>query len=257
MKERLLLLALLMLGSGPARAEQPAECRVAENLLESSFRLPRVTRAISAKHLNVLVVGAGSSQLPGSNGPGNAPNAGSNAYPARLQQALAQQLPGVEVKVTTDVKAKRTAAEMVKTLPAALSASKPALLIWQTGTVDAMLAVDPDQFSQALDKGLNIAHSAGADVVLINAQYSPRTESMIALGTYAEDMRWVALQHEVLLFDRFSIMKLWGELGTFDLYSATKKLDIAERVHDCIGRLLADLVITAAKPEEPSINGSR
>ena len=68
---------------------------------------------------------------------------------------------------------------------------------------------------------------------------------MIALGTYAEDMRWVALQREIPLFDRFSIMKLWGELGTFDLYSATKKLDIAERVHDCIGRLLADLVITA------------
>jgi len=161
------------------------------------------------------------------------------------------------VKVTTDVKAKRTAAEMVKALPSALSASKPALLVWQTGTVDAMLAVDPDQFSQALDKGISIAHSAGADVVLINAQYSPRTESMIALGTYAEDMRWVALQHEVPLFDRFSIMKLWGELGTFDLYSATKKLDIAERVHDCIGRLLADLVVTAAKPEEPSVNGSR
>jgi hypothetical protein len=251
MKERLLLLALLMLGSGHAEAAQlPAECRVAESLLESSFRLPRVTSAINAKHLSVLVVGAGSSQLPGSSGPGN-------AYPARLQQALAQQLPGVDVKVTTDVKAKRTAAEMVKALPAALSASKPALLVWQTGTVDAMLAVDPDQFSQALDKGINIAQSAGADVVLINAQYSPRTESMIALGTYAEDMRWVALQHEVLLFDRFSIMKLWGELGTFDLYSATKKLDIAERVHDCIGRLLADLVIAAAKPEEPSINGSR
>jgi hypothetical protein len=250
MKARLLLLALLMLGSSPARAEQPAECRVAEGMLESSFRLPHVTRAIAAKHLTVLVVGAGSSQLPGLNGV-------NNAYPARLQQALSQQLPGVEVKVTTDVKAKRTAVEMVKALPAALSASKPALLVWQTGTVDAMLAVDPDQFSQALDKGISIAHSVGADVVLINAQYSPRTETMIALGTYAEDMRWVALQHEVLLFDRLGIMKLWSELGTFDLYSATKKLDIAERVHDCIGRLLADLVITAAKPEEPTINGSR
>jgi hypothetical protein len=52
-------------------------------------------------------------------------------------------------------------------------------------------------------------------------------------------------------------MKLWGELGTFDLNSATKKLDIAERVHDCIGRLLADMVIAAAKSEEPPTNGSR
>jgi hypothetical protein len=249
MKGRLLLLALL-LGCGPAWAEHPPECRVAENLVESNFRLPHVSRALVAKHLAILVLGAGSSQLPGSNG-------ATNAYPARLQKALAEQLPGVDVKVTTDVKSRRTAEEMVKALPADLSANKPALLIWQTGTVDAMLSVDPDQFSQALDKGINIAHSAGADVVLINAQYSPRTESMIALGTYVEDMRWVALQHEVPLFDRFSIMKLWGDLGTFDLYSATKKLDIAERVHDCIGRLLADLVISAAKPEQQPTNGSR
>lgn len=94
-------------------------------------------------------------------------------------------------------------------------------------------------------------------MVLVNAQYSPRTESMIALSTYSEDMRWVALQQEVPLFDRFSIMRLWSDLGTFDLYSATKKLDIAERVHDCIGRLLADLVIAAAKPVEQPTNGSR
>jgi hypothetical protein len=250
MRRRLLLLALLILGVGPAWAELPADCRVAENLIEPNFRLPQVARALAAKRLTVLVLGAGSSQLPG-------PNGAANAYPARLQLALTQQLPGVEVKVIPDVKSRRTAAEMVKVLPADLGANKPALLVWQTGTVDAMLGVDPDQFSQALDKGIYVAHAAGADVVLINAQYSPRTESMIALGTYVDDMRWVALQREVPLFDRFSIMKLWGDLGTFDLYSATKKLDIAERVHDCIGRLLADLVIAAAKLEQTPTNGSR
>jgi hypothetical protein len=142
-------------------------------------------------------------------------------------------------------------------LPANLAATKPALMVWQTGTTDAMRGVDPDQFSQALDQGINITRGAGADVVLVNAQFSPRTESMIALSTYSEDMRWVALQQEVPLFDRFSIMRLWSDLGTFDLYSATKKLDIAERVHDCIGRLLADLVIGATKPEGPPANGSR
>ncbi len=46
---------------------------------------------------------------------------------------------------------------MVKVLPADLSAAKPALLVWQTGTTDAMRAVDPDQFSQALDQGINIS----------------------------------------------------------------------------------------------------
>jgi hypothetical protein len=249
MRWRVLLLALLVL-AGPAWAELPAECRVAAHLAEPNYPLPKVTRALAEKKFNILVVGAGSSQLPGANG-------AKNAYPARLQQALADQLKGVEVKVTTDIKASRTAAEMVKVLPTDLDAAKPALMIWQTGTTDAMRAVDPDQFSQALDQGINAARRAGADVVLVNAQYSPRTESMIALSTYSEDMRWVALQQEVPLFDRFSIMRLWSDLGTFDLYSATKKLDIAERVHDCIGRLLADLVIAAAKPPELPTNGSR
>jgi lysophospholipase L1-like esterase len=244
-----LLLALLVL-AGPAWAELPAQCRVAAHLAETSFPLPKVKRALAEKKFSILVVGAGSSQLPGANGE-------KNAYPARLQQALSSQLPGVEVKVATDIKASRTAAEMVKALPADLSATKPALLVWQTGTTDAMRAVDPDQFSQALDQGISLTRGAGADVVLVNAQYSPRTESMIALSTYSEDMRWVALQQEVPLFDRFSIMRLWSDLGTFDLYSATKKLDIAEQVHDCIGRLLADLVIAAAKPAEQPTNGSR
>jgi len=252
------LLALLMLAilaqawsaKGETLAEHPAECRVAEHQVEHEFPLPQVARAIAAKRLNVLVVGAGSSMLPGANGI-------KDAYPARLQQALAAKLPGVEIKVTTEVKAKRSAAEMAKLMAPALAAAKPALVIWQTGTVDAMQAVDPDQFSQALDKGINSARSAGADVVFINSQYSPRTESMIALGTYAENMRWVALQQEVPLFDRFSIMKLWADLGTFDFYAVTKKLDMAARVHDCIGRLLADLVIEAAKPSDPHAGGGR
>jgi hypothetical protein len=120
-----------------------------------------------------------------------------------------------------------------------------------------MQGIEPDQFSQALDKGIHVARSAGADVVFINPQYSPRTESMIALGTYAENMRWVAMQQEVPLFDRFSIMKVWADLGTFDLNSATKKLDMAERVHDCIGRLLADLVIESAKSSAPPAGAGR
>src|SRR5512143_707241 len=103
-----LLLALLLL-AGAATAEQPPECLVAQHQVEQNFPLPHVVAAIAAKKLDVLVVGAGSSTLPGANG-ANA------AYPARLQTVLTGLLPGVAVKVTTDVKAKRTAAEVVKTL---------------------------------------------------------------------------------------------------------------------------------------------
>lgn len=231
-------------------ADHLAECQAAGEQIEIDFPLPFAARAITAKHLSILVEGAGSSSLPGVNGV-------KNAYPARLQQALAASLPGVKVTVAIDIKARRTAADMVKNLPISLASAKPELMIWQTATVDAMQAIDPDQFGQNLDKGINIARSAGADVILINPQYSPRTESMIALSAYVEIMRWVALQQQVPVFDRFNLMKAWADLGTFDLYSATKKLDIAERVHDCIGRLLAGLVIEAAKPGAPLTEDGR
>jgi hypothetical protein len=244
MGRRAWLLAWLAL-SGPAFAGHPAECLVAQHQVESSFPLPRVARAVAARRLDILVMGTGSSVLPGAQGVGR-------AYPARLGAALTEALPGVAVTVSTDVKSRRTAVDMLTSLPARLAAAKPALLVWQTGTVDAMLGVDPDQFNDALEKGIRLAGAAGADVVFVNAQYSPRTESMIALGTYAEDMRWVALQHEVPLFNRFAVMRLWADLGTFDFTDAPRKLEVAERVHDCIGRLLSDLIIEAAKPGEGS-----
>ncbi|HWM83913.1 MAG TPA: SGNH/GDSL hydrolase family protein [Pseudolabrys sp.] len=226
----------------PVLAETPADCRVAESQLDNSFPLPRVEAAISNKKLEILVIGAGSSRLPG-------PQGTMLAYPARLQNALSQKLPDVAVKVAADVKLGRTAHDMLPDLRAAVApASRPALVIWQTGTVDAVRSVEPEAFSKALTKGVAAAKAAGTDVVLMNMQYSPRTESMIALGNYADSMRWVALQFEVPLFDRFQVMKTWNEMGVFDLYRDTKKMDIAERVHDCIGRLLADLIIGAAQP---------
>jgi hypothetical protein len=228
----------------PVLAEDPQECRVGESLIDADFPLPHVAKALANKKLDVLVVGAGSSTLPG-------PNGGRDAYPVRLRAALKEKFPGLSVTLATDIKLRRTAADMIDGMPAALAANKPALVVWQTGTVDAMLVIDPDDFSAALNKGVDLARLAGADVILVNAQYSPRTESMIALSRYLEDMRWVALQQEIPLLDRFAIMKLWTEMGTFDFHSATNKLDVARRVHDCIGRLLADLVSETTRPVKP------
>jgi lysophospholipase L1-like esterase len=238
--KRLLLLLVAVGLAGPALADHPAECTIARPLVEINFRLPYVAKAIAARRLSVLVVGTGSSSLPGAAG-------AKMAYPARLQMALNEALPGVAVTVATDVKSRRTAAAMLRTMPKALAAAKPQLVIWQTGTVDAMQAVDTYNFNNTLEDGILLARKRGADVILVNAQYSPRTESMIALMNYTENIRSVAVQYGVPLFNRFGIMKLWADLDTFRFMDARNKLDTAQRVHDCIGRLLADLVTGAAR----------
>jgi hypothetical protein len=39
--------------------------------------------------------------------------------------------------------------------------------------------------------------------------------------------------------------------GVFDLYAATRNTDIAQQVHDCLGRLLAQVVFAGAKMAMP------
>ena len=128
-----------------------------------------------------------------------------------------------------------------------IQTEKPAVLIWQTGTVDAIRRIDPEDFRSAIDQGIAAVLAADSDIILMNPQYSPRTESMIEVQPYADGMRFTALQHEIPLFDRFAVMRQWGELGTFDLLDPTKKTDIAERVHQCVAELLADLIVQSAK----------
>ncbi len=120
-------------------------------------------------------------------------------------------------------------------------------MIWQTGTVDAMRNIDADDFRIALETGLEALQSAGADAILMNLQYSPRTETMISVSPYNDTMRLVAQQHEVPLFDRFAAMHHWSETGEFDLFGPTRDASLAKRVHDCIGRALALLVLDATK----------
>jgi len=240
---------LVAAGVDPVLAAEEGACYVAGSLVHADFALPHVAAAIDRKHVSVVVVGSASSTLPGAEG-------AAKAYPARLQDSLTKRLGDVTVKVVARTKARDTASEMVKTLSQELTGEKPDLVIWQTGTVDAMLGVDPDEFQAALGTGLDVLRAGNADAVFVNMQYSPRTDSMISLGAYVDAIRFVALQREIPLFDRLAVMKDWNEMGVFDLSTATKKIDVAEKVHDCIGRMLGRLVVDGAMLAKTNVTGA-
>jgi hypothetical protein len=223
--------------AGQALAVDPPSCVVPDNLLFADNTLSRVTEAVSKQHkLAIAVLGTGSSMLAGATGPGL-------AYPARLEAVLNQRLSKVAVKVATRTKNGETADVMRRNMKDLLVDEKPNLVIWQTGTVDAIRRVDVDDFRAALEGGVDALRAGGADVILMNMQYSPRTESMIQVGPYVDEMRAVAQQHEVPVFDRFAIMRHWSDEGTFDFYAAGKDNGLAQRVHDCLGRAIGALVI--------------
>jgi lysophospholipase L1-like esterase len=237
------------LTAAAARAEeaaQPQPCDVPPYLLASDSSLPRVAEAVkSGKPLNVIVVGSRSSTIPASE---------ASAYPAQLQAALKDKLPAVPITVSVELQTTKTAEDVAAGLAKLVEAKRPTLVIWQTGTVDAMRSVDPDDFRGAVDEGVGALQNAGADVVLINLQYSPRTETMISAPPYLDNLRVVAQQHDVPLFDRFAIMHQWNDSGDFDLFSTSHGVELAKRVHACLGRALSKFVIDAAHLDQAQQN---
>jgi GDSL-like Lipase/Acylhydrolase family len=232
--------ASVMLPEG-AFALEAASCAVPDHLLNGDSGLKFVGAAVAERQrLSITVLGTGSSMLPG-------PEGAAIAYPARLEAALNQRLSGVPVKVVARTKNGQTADVMQRGLKDALIDGRPDLVIWQTGTVDAILRVEPDDFRVALDTGIEILHARRTDVILMNAQYSPRTESMIAVGPYLDEMRAVAQQREVPLFDRFAVMHYWADENVFDFSAGGRDTGLAQRVHDCLGQALASLVIEAGR----------
>jgi hypothetical protein len=242
-----LILGLMMLAglltAAPTRAEDaPANCEVPDYLLASESALPKVAEAVKSGHsLDIFVIGSRSSTI---NAPVN--TAETSAYPARLQAALKQKLPSIAVNLSVEIQAKKTAEEVTAGLPKLMEGKKPTLVIWQTGTVDAVRSFDPEDFRTAVDEGVAALQETGADVILMNPQYSPRTETMISASQYLDNMRVVAQKHDVPLFDRFAIMRNWAESGEFDLFSTFHGVELAKRVHNCLGRALAQFVIDAA-----------
>jgi hypothetical protein len=230
--------------------ESHAFCEIPDYLLSGDTALPKVADVIKAGGpLNILLVGSRSSTISVNAGPSE-----TVAYPGQMVAALKEQLPALQINLSVEIQPKKTAQDLAPGLAKLVETKKPTLVIWQTGTVDAMRSVDPDDFRAAVDQGVVALRDAGVDAILINPQYSPRTESMISASAYLDNMRVVAQEHEVPLFDRFALMQKWAEAGDFDFFTAVHNSELAKRVHGCLGRALSQFIMASAHPKPAQEN---
>ncbi len=75
---------------------------------------------------------------------------------------LKEKLPKVAVNVSVELQIKKTAEEVAAGLVKLVEVKKPTLVIWQTGTYDAMRSVDPDDFRSAVDEGVVALQEGGS-----------------------------------------------------------------------------------------------
>jgi len=235
---RLLLLAGLIIAVPLAARAADANCRAPEDFLEVDGKLKQVARAIqAAKPLKIVVVGG-----PSSTGKANSTPA--MAFPARLAEELRRRYPQVTVEVSVESQTGVVAWRRIETITRRVLPAMPTLVIWQTGTADAIHSSDVDQYSAALSEGIEALQAAGVDVVLMDPQYSPVTAALINFTPYRTQIDQVAMTRHVVVFHRHELMRFWVEQGLFSFGEAAKDRMRAEAdaAHICIGRLLADLI---------------
>jgi len=241
----LLPTALLVLTLGttvhvdPAHADSvpAAPCAVPETILTVDAHLTRVRdRVQHGGSLPILVVNTAKP----------APDRREASYPALLEKDLAARLPGHKVTVSVRNLPGTTAHDMLPAMDSAVAEEHPALVVWQVGTTDAMRNVGPDSFGEAVVNGIAQTHARGADIVVMDMQYSPQTNQLINFQPYVEYVEWVTQNNDVFHFPRYDMMRHWIEDGRVTIGSESKddKLKAFAFVHGCIGRLLAETITT-------------
>src|SRR5690606_20706099 len=116
-----------------------ADCYAPAFLAEPDFKLERAADSVRRDSLlRLLIVSGSPSQVEGTKG--------LLSYPSYLANALRRRLPGVDVEVEVRAQPRRNTAEAVEAIPRTLYEARPALVVWQVGTVDMLQKVPPKRF---------------------------------------------------------------------------------------------------------------
>jgi len=211
---------------------------VPESFYEFEPTLTKTDKALVDGRDVVIAVLGGSSTL------GRAAGGASLAWPGRLAAALTRRFPSAQIKVVNLAVARQTAKGAADRLARDVLPLKPTLVIWETGTVEAVQGSDIDEFRETLQAGIDVLRAAGAEVVLMNMQFSRATDAMIYFGPYLTAMRQLADTNDVPLFRRHGIMRHWAESGFLDprVRDGEKSRQLAAKLYDCIGRAMAGFV---------------
>jgi acyl-CoA thioesterase I len=233
----LTFLALLVPRVGGAQ-EQEKDCAAPAELIQDDPKLPLLAARLQ-QHKPVKIVTIGGSSTAGA-----AAQSPLQSYPERLEEALRERYPDVEITVVNMGVPRQTAQEMVDRFAKDVIAEDPVLAIWETGTTDAVRGVDVDAFTATIEAGIVSLRAHDIEVMLVDMQYSRRTASVIGFERYLATMHRIADVEEVYLFKRFDIMRFWSDKGVFNFEDVQKsdRARLAADVYDCLGRRIADAI---------------
>jgi lysophospholipase L1-like esterase len=208
--------------------------------LARSFSLPRIARKLSAGEPVVIVAfGSSSTQGYGTSSP-------EFTYPNRLAAQLQRKYPTANISVVNRGRGGEDAPEMIKRLQTEVIDMHPDMVIWQVGTNAVIRDLDPDATAQIVQDGVARIQASGADIVLVDVQYSPRViEHPEGASRMVKLLGKIAQLRHIGVFPRFEVMRQWHENQSLpiDSFVIADGLHMNDWGYACFAQLLGDDII--------------
>jgi len=179
-------------------------------------------------------------------------------YPNRLAAQLRRQYPTADITVINAGVGGEDAPEMMKRLQKEVIDVHPDMVIWQVGTNAVLRNLDPGDTAKMVEDGISrIQAAGGADIVLVDPQYSPAVnQRKESAGKMVKLLGKVAELRHVGIFPRFEVMRDWHENQSIPVESFV----IADGLHmndwgyACFAQLLGDDIIRSVGQIKLGVN---
>ena len=227
-------------------------CLQPKGVAKKSFvSLPHVASKLAeGKPVVIVAFGSSSTQGWGSTSP-------DYTYPSRLAAQLRRQYPKADITVINAGVGGEDAPEMMKRLASSVIDHKPDLVIWQVGTNAVLRGIDPTEVGKLVEDGVTKIQAGGADVVLVDLQYSPRvTERSESAGQMNRLLGRIAELRHVGIFPRFEVMRDWHERQAIPVndFVIADGLHMNDWGYACFAQLLGDDIIRSVGAVKIGVN---
>jgi acyl-CoA thioesterase-1 len=222
----------------PSALGGDSRCDVPVELIRVEVTLPHLRERLRAKDpVKIVAIGGASTT-------GAAAGSPDLAYPHRLQEILDRWYPDIPITVVNKGVPRQTAQQMLERFPSDVLAEDPILVIWETGTTDAVRGVEIDDFAAALQGGIDQLKARSIDIILIDMQFSRSTVTVIDFERYLSTLHRVGEVNELYVFPRFEMMRYWSEQNVFNFDGVAKdeRTSLAASVYECIAGNLAEAI---------------
>jgi len=219
--------------------------------VQSIGSLPHVAgKLASGSPVVIIAFGSSSTQGYGS-------SSSEFAYPNQLAARLRRHYPGADITVVNRGRGGEDAPEMMARLQTEVIDARPDLVIWQVGTNAVLRNLDPGETAKQVEDGVARIQAAGADVVLVDPQYSPQViQRAERASTMVRLLGRVARLRRIGLFPRFEVMREWHEEQALpiDSFVIADGLHMNDWGYACFAQLLGNDIIKSVGQIKLGVN---